>query len=369
MYITIKYKGNYFNDIKVRKAIEDNLISMKAYKKENNKFYYELPKIKINKRIFQNGTKEKEIGKYIEIDLLKDVRIREKIEARLDVWDTALPSNYVCSDVPRFSDDGNKLFIEYENLSEYKQEKYSVAEFKMIIDNLNKTELYFDKKHVIDLNNYPHWIFCGSTGSGKTTLNEMIITECLMKGIEVKLGDVHKSLNIYSDYVKYYTSASEILEMLKDIEAEMRSRLDEIGKIKERGITSLKLNRIPIVVFIEEYIDTRRLLSKEELKEFDNLITQISVSARKTGIFLFISSQAISTSIMSTDDKQQFSKIYLGNGDKNEYVKTFGEGIKVPIRSFENKGEGFISVNNKVTIIRCPYITDLDIESLNNLKQ
>ena len=363
----IKYKGKYHRYRKIIKTVEDNLISIKAYKKKKGKAYYDIPKIRIKPKKYMNGLAEKEIGNYIEIDMLNDLTIREAIEKKLEIWDTALPKGYVCANLPFFSKDGKKLIVEYQNINQYKQEKYNMTEFIEIVNKLSLSSLYYDKNHVIDLNEFPHWIFAGSTGSGKTTLNEMIITECIIKGFDIRLGDVHSSLNLYSDYLKYYTTASDILNMLKTVETEMRIRLNEIGAVKERAMTSLKLGKKPIVIFIEEYIDTKRLLTKDELKEFDNLITKISISARKTGIYLFIAAQAISTSIMSTDDKQQFSKIYLGNGDRNEYVKTFGEGIDVPIRSFERKGEGYICINNKISIIRCPYLVDLGPESLNKI--
>ncbi len=88
---------NFINVMHIRSAIESNLISVGAYKKQENKVYVELPKIKIKSNTI--------------IISLKDLRIRTIISRYLDSFSTALPERYEYSGAakPPFRRNGNHL--------------------------------------------------------------------------------------------------------------------------------------------------------------------------------------------------------------------------------------------------------------------
>ena len=140
--------------------IENNLISIGAYKKVENKNYVIMPKIVIkqNKIIIE----------------LKTLKIRTIIERYLNSFSTALPEKYVVENY-YISQNGDKVIIEFEDLKKNKSESYSLQEYSKLINSIPSLSIYIDKKHIVNINDYPHFLISGCSGSGKSYLvNEIV---------------------------------------------------------------------------------------------------------------------------------------------------------------------------------------------------
>lgn len=351
-YIFARHKSirRYYRFCRLRQSIEKNLLSIKAYEEKEGVNYKILPKVKI--------TEDRII-----IDLT-NIKIRKAIEQYTDTWSSGLWNNFVVEDT-EISENATQFIIKYEDITMYKKEVYTTEEFKEIMRVITEpTELYFSKKYIVDLNQLPHWIISGESGSGKSTLIEQIIAQSVIKNFETKVADIHRALSFYDELVDYYVEADEILNMLREVQSEMRERMNAIGEARERGITAIKLGYKPMLVLIEEFIDLKGLFGKNELKEFEEIILSLSVGARKAGIFLFISSQSVGTEVISASTRHNYSKILLGNAQSNILKSTFGDGLDIPKVSFKDKGEGLICIDNKVRVLKCAYISDLGGDSL-----
>ena len=351
-YIFTRYKSirRYYRFCRLRRTIEKNLISIKAYEEKEGVNYKILPRVKIAEdRII--------------IDL-SNIKIRKAIEQYTETWSSGLWNNFVVEDT-EISENAMQFIIKYEDVTMYEKEIYTINEFKERMRVLVKPyEIYFSKKHIVDLNQHPHWLIAGESGAGKSTLIEQILAQSAIKNFETKVADIHGALSFYNEILDYYYNPKEILAMLKDVQNEMRERMNKIMESRERGKTAINLGYKPMLVLIEEFIDLKTMYDKTEVKEFEEIILSLAVGARKAGIFLFISSQSIGTEVIPANARHNFSKILLGNPASNIIKSTFGDGIDVPKVSFKNKGEGFICINNKVSILKCAYIKDLDANIL-----
>ena len=347
VYVFSKYKSikKYYRFCRLRQSIEKNLLSIKAYEEKEGIHYKILPKIRIT-------------DDTIYIDL-SNIKIRKAIEQYTDTWSSGLWKNFVVEDIS-ISENATQFIIKYEDIAMYEKEVYTTEEFKERMRVLVKPyEIYFSKKYIVDLNAHPHWLIAGESGAGKSTLIEQILAQSVMKMFITKVADIHGALSFYNEILDYYYKPTEILDMLKEVQEEMRKRMNAIMESKERGITAIKLGYEPMLILIEEFIDLKSMYNKTELKEFEDIILSLAVGARKASIFLFISSQSIGTEVIPANARHNFSKILLGNPASNIIKSTFGDGIDIPKVSFKNKGEGLICIDNKVHVLKCAYINDL----------
>ena len=160
-------------------TMESNLISIGAFKKIEGKNYVVLPKIKI---------KENDI-----IIKLDNIKIRTIIERYLNSFSTALPSKYIVEDY-YISQNNAEVIIKYEDIKNYIREEYSIAEYKKKIQCTDMLDLYFDKKHIVNVNDYPHFLVSGSSGSGKSYFVNEIVIQAIIKGWEIVVVDLKKDL-------------------------------------------------------------------------------------------------------------------------------------------------------------------------------
>lgn len=123
----LRYGG--IRKIQLLNSIENNLISVGAYIKNDNVNYAELPKIKIRKNKI--------------VISLKNLRIRNIIERYLDSFSTALPERYIVEDY-YISQNNAEVIIEYEDIKTYKPEVFTLSDYREKIEGMDILDLYFD---------------------------------------------------------------------------------------------------------------------------------------------------------------------------------------------------------------------------------
>lgn len=336
---------NYIRKQQLQESIESNLISVGAYIKSENKVFVELPKIKI-----QNGI--------ISINL-KNIKIRNIIERYLDSFSTALPENYVIEDY-YITQNNSEVIIHYENMKDYKPERYNLSEYIEKIESTDKWALYFDKKHIVNINDYPHFLISGSSGSGKSYLMNELVIQSIVKGWEVVILDLKRSYGLYRDFVDYYVEIDDIVEKLKSVESEMSSRMQELETELNNNPKALAVDigYKPIIVVLEEYISLQSSLDKKKKEELERIVKNISVLARQSNIHLFIVMQSAGTENIQSTTRSNLTKVLLGNAQSNILTATFGNGVDIPNTRL-GKGEGLIQLD-RITTIRIPQIDNID---------
>lgn len=337
----------YIEKEKIIRTVENNLISIGAYKKKENVSYVIVPKIRIKDDTIHIS--------------FNDIKIKERITKSLDSFSTALPEAYVVEDY-YYMPSNNELVIEFERLKDYKQETYTFDEYNKLVSGMNAEEFYIDRKHKIDLKDYPHLLYTGGTGSGKSYAALQIVAQAILKDWEVTILDIKRSYGIYKEYIDYEVEAEAILNSLKAIENEMYERLDKLEPILDTNPSAMGTDcgYKSKLVLIEEYISLQSALEKKQRDELEKVIKNLSVLARQASIHIMIVMQSAGTENINASTRAQFTKMLLGNAQSNILNATFGNGVDIPqINNKRNKGEGLLQLE-RITIVRIPNIIDIE---------
>ena len=257
----LKSKGikNLITKIILLESVESNLISIGAYKKRDNKVFVELPKIKIT---------DNEI-----IVSLKNLKIRTIIERYLNSFSTALPERYIVEDY-YISQNNAQVIIIYEDIKTYKAEEYLLCEYKKKIESMNILDLYFDRKHILNVNDYPHFLISGSTGSGKSYFANELVIQAIIKGWEVVICDLKRSYGLYRDFTDYCYEIDDIVKKLQSVESEMNNRMQALQPELDKNPRTLAVDigYKPMLVVIEEYISLQSSLDKKQKEELERVL-------------------------------------------------------------------------------------------------
>lgn len=347
LFTIIKSGGikKYIEYSSIQKEIEDSLIAIGAYNKHDGKVYADTPKIRI-----KNGE--------IRI-MLNNLKIRETIESHMASFSTALPQQYVVEDY-YISQDNAELIIKYENLKAYKPEVYTLAEYRDRVTSMGKLDLYFDRKHIVNLNTYPHWLISGQSGSGKSYLVNQLLIQAIYKGFEVTVLDLKRSYGLYGKHIDYVYEIDGILDKLRAVETEMHNRLEKLQPEldKNPNVLAVDVGFTPKIIVLEEYISLQASLEKKEKEELERIVKSISVLARQSNIHLFIVLQSAGTENISPTTRSNLTKVLMGQAQSNILMATFGNGVDIPDRHM-NRGEGLIQLD-RITTLRVPEIKDID---------
>lgn len=338
--------SGYINRRALRASIEKNLIAIGAYRQGNNTRYAILPRIRI---------------KDTEIRIkLNDLRIRDRMEKYINSFSTALPKKFVVEDY-YINPDNSEMVISYMDVKDFKHEEYSLTNYAKKVQDLGILELYFDKKHIINANDYPHWIISGCSGSGKTYFVQEIVMQSLFKGWDIVVIDIKRSYGLFKDHIDYVYEIDDVIDKLKDIEKEMQLRLADLQPKLDRNPRTLAVDvgYKPKLVLIEEYIALKSALDKKEREDLERIVKSISVLARQANIHIFLVMQSASVENVNASTRHNFSKVLFGNAQSNILISTFGTGIDLPSVSHMEKGEGFIQTD-RITVLRVPSIPDID---------
>ena len=345
----LKNKGikNYISNRQLLSYIENNLISVGAYIKHENKVFVELPKIKIKKGIIKIS--------------LKNLRIRTIIERYLDSFSTALPERYIVEEY-YISQNNAEVIIVYEDMKNYKPEQYALFDYVSKIKSMDLLSLYFDKKHIVSLRDYPHFLISGASGSGKSYFANQIVIQAIIKGYEVVILDPKRSYGLYRNFTDYVYELDDIVSKMQSVESQMAQRMQQLQPEldKNPNVLAVDVGFKPKLIVIEEYISLISSLDKKQKEEVERIVKNLSVLARQSNIHIMIVMQAAGTENINATTRSNLTKILLGNAQSNIVTATFGTGVDIPnTKSKMSKGEGLIQLD-RITMLRVPKIDDIE---------
>lgn len=349
----LKNRGikNYVSKRILIKNIEENLISIGAYTKIENKNFVILPKIKIrdNKIIIE----------------LSNLRIRNILDRYMNSFSTALPERYVVEDY-YVTKNNAQIVISYEDVKNFKPEKYDLMEYRELTENIGKMNLYFDRKHVVNLNDHPHILLSGGSGSGKSYLANELVIQAIFKQYEVVILDIKRSYGLYKDHAEYYYETDTILQKIRNIENEMSERMEKLQPELDKNphVLAVDIGYRPKLIVIEEYISLLSSMDKKQKEEMERIVKNISVLARQSNIHMLMVMQSAGTENINSTTRSNMTKVLMGRAQSNILNATFGNsGVDIPTTQL-NKGEGLIQLD-RITVIRVPEI--MDIENFNKM--
>lgn len=337
---------NLISKTVILNCIENNLISVGAYiKKVGN--YAVLPKIRI-----KEGT--------IRISL-SNMKIRSIIERYLSSFSTALPERYIVEDY-YLTPNNAEVHIIYSDIKNFKCEEYTVKDYISMAKTTGDFNLYFDKKHIVDVRDYPHFLISGSSGSGKSYLANQLVIQSIAKDWEVVICDIKRSYGLYKAYADYVYEKEDIVDKLKQMESEMNQRLEALQSTLDYNPQALAVDAgyRPKIIVIEEYISLLSSMDKKQKDEVERIVKNISVLARQVDIHLMIIMQSAGTENINSTTRSNLTKVLLGNAQSNIMTATFGTGVDIPKTNTKmSKGEGLIQLD-RISLVRVPRIDDID---------
>ncbi|MBR2674494.1 MAG: hypothetical protein IKE52_03440 [Mogibacterium sp.] len=350
LYLLVRYRTlkRYIAHNRIMNSIENNLISIGAYVPKNDACYVILPKIRVKRDAI-----------YIN---MKNVKIRHLIERYKNTFSTALPGEYVVDDI-ELSQNSNTMKIVYEDLRQYQQEIYSIDDYVDMIKSQSLLDFYFDKKHIVDLSDYPHWLLSGGTGSGKTVLAQELLIQAIVKGFETYIFDCKHTYGLFREKSNYETDPITILSSLSELENEMNQRYLELEHhwINNPRAVANDLGFSPIFILIEEYSALQdELQDKKDKEELKRIMRVLSKKARQCSMHLFVVTQTSGVDVIESSTRAQMNKVLLGNVMNNILTSTFqADKEEIPAVTFHNKGEGLIQTK-KINVVRVPYVENIE---------
>jgi S-DNA-T family DNA segregation ATPase FtsK/SpoIIIE len=230
------------------------------------------------------------------------------------------------------------------------------------------------KPVVGDLASMPHLLIAGTTGSGKSVcINTIILSllyrhtpdKCKFILIDPKMLELSTYEGIPHLLCPVITEAKKAASVLGWVVKEMESRYRLMTKEGVRNIdgynTKHKLPMPYIVVVVDEMSDLMLVAGKE----IENYIQKLSQMARAAGIHIIMATQRPSVDVITGTIKANFpTRISFQVTSKIDSRTILGEQ---GAEQLLGKGDMlYMSSANKIVRIHAPFVSDNEIEKINN---
>ncbi len=227
---------------------------------------------------------------------------------------------------------------------------------------------------VRDLTSMPHLLIAGTTGSGKSVcINTIILSllyrhhpdKCKFILIDPKMLELSTYEGVPHLLCPVITEAKKATSVLGWVVKEMESRYRLMTKEGVRNIDGYNLkHKLPmpyIVVVVDEMSDLMLVAGKE----IENYIQKLSQMARAAGIHIIMATQRPSVDVITGTIKANFpTRISFQVTSKIDSRTILGEQ---GAEQLLGKGDMlFMSSANKVVRIHAPYVSENEIEKINN---
>ncbi len=225
-----------------------------------------------------------------------------------------------------------------------------------------------------DLSIMPHLLIAGTTGSGKSVCINTIILSLIYKHtpeickfilIDPKMLELSTYEGIPHLLCPVITEAKKAASVLGWVVKEMESRYRLMTKVGVRNIDGYnekhKVKMPYIVVIVDEMSDLMLVAGKE----IENYIQKLSQMARAAGIHIIMATQRPSVDVITGTIKANFpTRISFQVTSKIDSRTILGEQ---GAEQLLGKGDMlYMSSANKITRIHAPYVSEIEIEKVNN---
>lgn len=204
---------------------------------------------------------------------------------------------------------------------------------------------------VVSLNDYPHILIGGATGSGKTLLLKLMLMQCINKDYIVNIADFKGGVDfgrIWENHCTFVTDIPNTTKKLDEIISELENRKKLYAKNSYKNISDYnehELIKHKRIIFacdeLAELLDTTGLSTKEKepIKKIQNQLSSLARLGRAFGIHLILATQRPDANIISGQIKnnisykicgradQVLSQIILDNTDASTYIPADSKGL------------------------------------------
>ncbi len=257
------------------------------------------------------------------------------------------------------------------------------------------------KKITRNINDTPHFLVAGSTGSGKSIMLDLLIYQSLHKGYIVRgcdpkmtefIGWHNLTIKNFDFFYKkaedkqcqIATTLENALEDLKIIDKELTQReiefkdlkcrdIDKYNKImskKWQGVYADKFTPLSRIIYVfDEFVEISNKKYKDIAEDILDILTRIATRGRSLGIHLILSAQRPDHKLIEGQIKSNLDNRICGRtSDKPSSEVVLGKGNYEGNTLIKN-GEKGLFVTNNGELFRGYYLDqEKVIENLHNQK-
>ena len=225
-----------------------------------------------------------------------------------------------------------------------------------------------------DLSSMPHLLIAGTTGSGKSVcINTIILSllyrhtpdKCKFILIDPKMLELSTYEGIPNLLCPVITEPKKAASVLGWVVKEMESRYKLMTKVGVRNIDGYNSKHKTFMPYIVVIVDEMSDLMLVSGKDIENYIQKLSQMARAAGIHIIMATQRPSVDVITGTIKANFpTRISFQVSSKIDSRTILGEQ---GAEQLLGKGDMlFMSSANKITRIHAPFVTEDEIEKVNN---
>ena len=225
-----------------------------------------------------------------------------------------------------------------------------------------------------DLSSMPHLLIAGTTGSGKSVcINTIILSllyrhtpdKCKFILIDPKMLELSTYEGIPNLLCPVITEPKKAASVLGWVVKEMESRYKLMTKVGVRNIDGYNSKHKTFMPYIVVIVDEMSDLMLVSGKDIENYIQKLSQMARAAGIHIIMATQRPSVDVITGTIKANFpTRISFQVSSKIDSRTILGEQ---GAEQLLGKGDMlFMSSANKITRIHAPFVTENEIEKVNN---
>ena len=227
---------------------------------------------------------------------------------------------------------------------------------------------------LVILSSMPHLLIAGTTGSGKSVcINTIILSllyrhtpdKCKFILIDPKMLELSTYEGIPHLLCPVITEAKKAASVLGWVVKEMENRYKLMTKVGVRNIDGYNAKHKTYMPYIVVIVDEMSDLMLVSGKEIENYIQKLSQMARAAGIHIIMATQRPSVDVITGTIKANFpTRISFQVSSKIDSRTILGEQ---GAEQLLGKGDMlFMSSANKITRIHAPFVTEDEIEKVNN---
>lgn len=205
---------------------------------------------------------------------------------------------------------------------EWKDSFISTKDFELVLGK----SLLDDVK--INLEELPHILVAGSTGSGKSVLLRLLLYQALKKGADVHIADFKGGVDFgtWEKVCNLITEFDELKSLLYELVEELSQRKKMLRasgtkKLSEYNKTAAHpLKRIIFAVDeLAELIDKSGASTerKKQISEIEGMLSLLAQQGRSFGVHLFLSTQRPDAQIVTGQIKNNIIYRVCGRADNN----------------------------------------------------
>ena len=225
-----------------------------------------------------------------------------------------------------------------------------------------------------DLSTMPHLLIAGTTGSGKSVcINTIILSllyrhtpdKCKFILIDPKMLELSTYEGIPNLLCPVITEPKKAASVLGWVVKEMENRYKLMTKVGVRNIDGYNSKHKTLMPYIVVIVDEMSDLMLVSGKDIENYIQKLSQMARAAGIHIIMATQRPSVDVITGTIKANFpTRISFQVSSKIDSRTILGEQ---GAEQLLGKGDMlYMSAANKITRIHAPFVTEDEIEKVNN---